>query len=250
MVRARSAAEKALELDPELGAAHAAMASVRLHADWNFEAAEAQFLRALDLDPGSWITHQQYAVLLAYSLRTPEAIKHLEIAQDLDRLARDPGGTDLGRVYESNGEPERAVAFWKQRESLAPSYVAYVPHGNYLCRQGRYAEAIALLEKAQPSVWATANLAYCHAISGRRDAARSKLLELTTPAQTRYVSPVALALVHTGLGDLDAAFGELERAYALRDLRLLTLRRSPHWQLLADDPRYATLVRRIGFPGS
>jgi tetratricopeptide (TPR) repeat protein len=121
MARARHFAEKALELDPQLATAHSVMGGVRLHADWDFEGAEEQFLRALDLDPGSVLAHQQYATLLSYSGRFAEAIEHLEIARDLDPLTPDPGGVGLGYLYEMQGEPERAVAAWTEKESFAPS---------------------------------------------------------------------------------------------------------------------------------
>jgi tetratricopeptide (TPR) repeat protein len=253
MARARHFAEKALELDPELALAQSVMGGVRLHADWDFEGAEEQFLRALDLDPGSVLAHQQYAVLLSYSGRIAEAIEQLEIARDLDPLTPDPGGVGLGRLYEMQGEPERALAAWAEKEALAPSYLPpYVARGDYLCRAGRYEEAIPLLTKALASEepWPVANLAYCYAISGREDAARAKLAELTALAESQYVTPVGMARVHVGLGETEAAFAELERAYELRSLRLLGLRRDPHWQPLHNDPRYGSLLRRIGFPES
>lgn len=253
MERARQAAQKALDLDPELAVAHSAMASVRVHADWDFEGAEQSYIHALDLEPGLVAAHQQYAVLLTYTGRIPAAIEHFETARDLDPLLPDPGGVDLGGLYEMNGEPERALAAWTEREKLAPSYLStYVRHGTYLCRAGQYDEAIALITRALASEtsWSAANLAYCLALAGRRDEAIAKLGELTNLAGMQYVSPVGLALVHMALGDRDAAFAALERGFELRSLRMLGLRSFPSWEPLRGDPRFDDLLRRIGFPES
>jgi len=251
MAKARDYAQKALELEPELALAHVMVAGVRLHGDWDFERAEEGFRRALELDPGSVIGHKQYANLLAYTGRIDEAIEHLETARDLDPLAPDPGYLDLGLLYEVRGETERAAAAWTRMQEQMPDYPhPLMNHGVHLCRTGRPAEGIPLLERALAAgdPWPAANLAWCQAISGRREEARATLAELTTRAEREYVTPVALALVHVGLGDVDAAFEALERAHALRSLRILGLTLDPRWEPLRSDPRYRDLVRRIGLP--
>lgn len=250
MARARRFAVKALELDPELSLAHSAMGTLRMYADWDFAGAEEQHRHALELDPGSVIGHQQYAVLLAYTGRAGEAIAHMEKARDLDPLSGDPAGVELGRLYELQGEPERALAIWTDTK-MTPLYSRmYLPHGDFLCRAGRYEEASALLERGlgPEANWNAALLAYCHAISGRPEEARALLADLEARAEVEYVTPVALAIVHVGLGEADAAFAALERAFELRSLRILSIAMDPHWKPLRSDPRYHDLLRRIGLP--
>ena len=252
MERARRYAQKALDLDPELGIAHTTMAMIRVSGDWDFAGAEEQFRLGLDLDPGSAHGHLQYGLLLSYLGRIPEAIGQMKTARDLDPLAT-PGGTNLGFLYELNGEPERALAAWTRRETLAPSQLStYATHGDYLCRTGHEQEALALLTRAGVSdlPWHASKLAYCQAISGRTDAALAILAQLAARAEREYVSPLALARVHVGLGQTDEAFAALERAYELRAPGIVGLRRDPHWRALYDDPRYDDLLRRIGFPES
>lgn len=251
MARARRHAEKALELDPDLSLAHTSMALVRMYADWDFARADEQHRRAVELDPGSVIGHLQYAILLAYTGRIEEAIAHMEKKRDLDPLSSDPAGVDLGRLYEVHGEPERAVATWKETVTLTPDYVpSALSYGDFLCRSGRTDEAIGLLERvlAPERPWAIATLAYCHAISGGSERARALLAGLEGRAAIEYVTPVALALVHVGLGETDAAFAALERAYELHSLRILSLDFDPRWEPLRSDPRYRDLVERIGLP--
>jgi tetratricopeptide (TPR) repeat protein len=251
MALARQTIEKALALDPELARAHTILGSIETHGGWNFERAEEHFERGLELDPGLVIGHQMLGILLAYTGRLDEATARLETARDLDPLTSDPAGVDLGRLYALRGETERALAYWTEMGDLAPRYAQpFLSHGDFLCRHGETERAIALLEHAAGLVpgdpWFLANLGHCFAISGRTDQAREVLETLENLARSQYVSPVGPALVHTALGETDAAFAALERAYDLRSIRTLLLTLDPRWRPLHSDPRYADLVQRIG----
>ncbi len=255
MARARPFAEKALELDPDLAAAHASMALIRYHGDWDFARAEAGFKHAIDLDPGWVFARQQYSVLLASLGRLDEAIEQMEIAHDLDPFTFDPVGFDLGRLYELTGERDRALAQWKQTLALAPNY--FQPHmrlGDYYCRAGQPEKAIPRLSRAielsSDDPWLVANLGYCYAISGSREDARRTVRELGELSSRGYVTQVGPALIHVGLGEADEAFAALERAYELRALRIKDLKIDPRWDPLRSDPRFQDLLRRIGFPES
>lgn len=251
MARARVQAEKALELDPELSEAHVSMAMVLAYADWNWPSAENEFKRALELDPGNSYGHQQYGLHLASVARLDEAIEQMEIARDLNPLAFDPMGYDLGRLYELRGDPERALAYWKERAELVPSYPQ--PHlrlGDYYCRQGEADRGIRHLKRAvelsPDDPWMVAALGYCYAISGRRNEAVQTLGALAERAASEYVTPVGPALIHLGLGQREAAFGALERAYAVRAMRLRDLLVDLRWDPLRKDPRFSALLRRVG----
>ena len=91
-------------------------------------------------------------------------------------------------------------------------------------------------------------LAYCNAVAGNGETARSLLRDMRAQAGVMYVSPVAQALVHVGLGETDAAFDALEKGFHDRDSGLLVLGLDPTWQPLRSDPRYADLMHRIGLP--
>jgi hypothetical protein len=83
--------------------------------------------------------------------------------------------------------------------------------------------------------------------SGRQAEAREVLGALETASRQRYVPPYALALVHAGLGDADAAFDWLDRAYAARDVHLMFLTVDVKWDRYRSDPRFGNLLARCGF---
>jgi serine/threonine-protein kinase len=251
MARARVQAEKALELDPDLSDAHVSMALIRGYGDWDRVGAEKEYERAIELDPGNAFARQQYALHLAGLGRLDEAIEQMEIAHDLDPLAFDPMGYDLGRLYELTGQIEPALAHWEDRAKLAPNY--HQPQlrlGDYYCRQGEADRAIPYLRRAielsPDDPWMVANLGYCYAISGRRNEAVQMLGLLAERAASEYVTPVGIALIHVGLGQKEAAFDALERAYDIRAMRLKDLRIDVRWDPLRDDPRFGAMLRRVG----
>ncbi len=114
MARARSYAERAIELAPDLADSRTALGTVQYFGDWDWEGAERSYRRALDLDPGYVLAHQQYAILLAHQQRFDEALRHLERARDLSPLAFDARGVNPGLIHEILGEGERAVAYWQE----------------------------------------------------------------------------------------------------------------------------------------
>ena len=93
-----------------------------------------------------------------------------------------------------------------------------------------------------------AELAYCNAVDGKVETARSLLRDMQAQAGTMYVSPVSQALVHVGLGETDSAFEALEKGVRDRDPLILYLGLDPTWEPLRSDPRYADLMDRIGLP--
>ena len=107
------------------------MAAVYKYADWDFERAEKSHRRAIELDPGSVISRQQYAIQRMEEGRLEDAIAQMEIAHDLDPLVFDPVGYDLRMMYELRGDVGRALAYWNEKLELAPAYSqAYLSLGD------------------------------------------------------------------------------------------------------------------------
>jgi tetratricopeptide (TPR) repeat protein len=111
---------------------------------------------------------------------------------------------------------------------------------------GRYAEALAQLAHYTAQDSDVLGLrGYVLALSGQPESARRTLAEIVDQAARGYVCPSAVALIHASLGDKDAAFAWLERAYEERDYLLRFLKVAPYWDSLRSDPRFARLLQRL-----
>jgi len=252
IARARSNAQRALELDPASGPAHNSIALVHMFGNWDWSAAEAEFLEAIKLSPGRAWAHSTYAYLLAFQRRFDEAIVHLERARALDPL-RVETTMDMAALQVWTGNRDEAYRFWKEAEEIMPGYAGL--HQAVItgfCGTERHAEALAVLEGASatypedpPIIGETA---YCHAVAGDAPRARELLAKLDGLAGALYVSPVSLAMVHVGLGDHDRAFEELKRGVRERDFLLPYIGVDGTWDPLRTDPRFSELLDHIGLP--
>ena len=227
---------------------------VVLMADWDWSEAERRLQKALELNPGYVRGHQDYAEMLAYQGRLEEAMARFEIAEQLDPFWVSSVTLDRGSIHAQKGESEQAMAAWERALELAPDYYRTHLHiGNHLCGTGEYQEGIASLERARALTPGDAHIAadigYCHAISGKPEAAREILRELEAQSEIHYVSALAPALIHVGLGESDQALEALERAYQTRALLLTSIGMDARYQPLRSDPRFLDLLRRIGLKG-
>jgi tetratricopeptide (TPR) repeat protein len=224
---------------------------VLLMADWDWSAAERGLRKSLELNPGYVRGHQDYAELLAYQGRLDESMAQFRIAEQLDPFWVSSVSLDRGSIHAQKGEPEEAMAVWGRALELAPDYYRTHLHiGNHLCETGAYQEGIASLERARalspgdPHI--VADIGYCHAISGQPETARKLLRELEAQSEIRYISQLAPALIHVGLGEKGEALDALERAYQTRALLLTSIGVDTRYQPLRSDPRFMDLLRRIG----
>ena len=257
----KSAALKALELDAGLGEARAALAAALSH-EWDWDGAEREFRRAVEIDPNSTVAHVFYGRHFYVLGRFEESLAERRRALELDPLDVTVN-RNVARSLDAMGQYEAALAQWNRTMELDPDYLrSQVPFALFLLAHGRTDEGWKQLERARalrpddPS--ALASLAVVSAESGRPDQARRLLAELKEKSARRYVSPVFPAFVHTALGEKDSAFALLEKAYDARDPILISihgmetpdgLRPPPErTAALRADPRFADLLRRMGFP--
>ena len=245
---AKAAAIKALELDDTLGEAHTSLAFCLDVFDWDFEAAETEFRRAIELNPGYATAHHWYAWHLSLSGRTGEAIAEMKRAQSLDPLSLIINA-DLAELlliahlYDDSIQQSRKTIEMDPNFGLAHNQLAQA----YLQR-GMHDEAIAELVKAirlsGGSPTCTANLARAYAASGRRAEAVQLLGDLKKPSAPGYSHASEIAMVYAALGDRDQAMAWLERGYAERVNPSVLLR--PGFDPLRADPRFQGLLRRVG----
>jgi eukaryotic-like serine/threonine-protein kinase len=243
--KAKAAASKALELDDTLAEAHASLGFVSWY-DYDWKTSERELRRAIELDPRNAPARGNYAFVLAFQGRLIEARAEIERARQLDPISpiincKSALLHDFAREYPTAIEeakkvlemdPQFPIAYW----ALAIAY----------SQTGRYAEALAQLDASPARNADDIGLrGYILAISGQREVARPMLAELTDRAAQGRVSPSSVALIHAGLGDKDAAFAWLDKAYAERDFPLRHLKVAPYWDSLRSDPRFARLLQRV-----
>jgi TolB-like protein/Tfp pilus assembly protein PilF len=255
MPNAQAAAAKALELDPTLPEAHAALAVVRHHYDWNWKGAEQEYQKALELNteyPGARL---RYAWLLLSLSRKEEALAEIERAQQTARET-DPHllvvirATRAAAFYFAR-EYDRSIRECQQALELDSTYfLVHYLLARAQARKGALAKAGSILKKIRetqekiPLMAMAAGL--LHAVAGRKPQTRAVLKQLHTQAAQRYIPATYIGILHAGLGDTEAAFEWLEKAFEERADGLTLLNVEPMVDTLRPDPRFQSLIHRIG----
>jgi TolB-like protein/DNA-binding winged helix-turn-helix (wHTH) protein/Tfp pilus assembly protein PilF len=243
-----SAAQKALELDPGLAEPHALLAYM-YQKHWQWADAEAEYKRALDLNPNDVSAHLGFATWLVCQGRTEEALAWSRRARELDPLG--VTGLSNGWILFHSRRYNEAIRELRSVRAVHPDFATV--HwflGMTLIANGQSEEAIPVLEKAvsltrgSPAVVGTLIRAQAHA--GRRTEALRLVGDLKRRQQTTYVPANALVDAYLGLGDRDQAFAWLDRAFDEQANTLQYLRVHPDLDPLRGDPRFTNLLRRVG----
>ncbi|HSY64488.1 MAG TPA: winged helix-turn-helix domain-containing protein [Terriglobales bacterium] len=249
MNNARSIARKALELDPMLAEAHTSLAFVLMHYDWDFVAAEKEYLRAIDLNSNYPTAHQWYAVNLAVTGRMDAALAELRHAQELDPLSLIISA-DIGELLGGARRYEEATAQLQSTLKMDPNFLlAHLELATVFIYQQEYAEATDHARKALAlapgSLWAECVLGTAYALRGQRDKAQ-KMMESIQHSSHSKEAATYVATIATGLGDKDAAFRWLKVARDERAGSLILMKITPYWDPLRSDPRFASLLHDVG----
>jgi len=249
MPKAKEAAIKAIEIDDTLSETHAALGLVKLCFEWDWSAAESEFLRAIEINPNYAVAHQRLALYCNMRGRFEEATEELELALAIDPLslqtywgfavsyllmkdhgralveiqkaleldgAYKPALYLLGRIYEAMGELDLAMDVFKTSAAAndSPVFLAALGHAFALARM-------------------------------RRDARRTLTL-LDKLSKDQYVSPYGIAVIHLALGDKNLCFSNLEQAYKTRCEMMTWLKIDPAFDSVRTDARFANLLQRVG----
>lgn len=244
-------AGKALELDPLLAEAHTALASAKHFYDYDWEGAEKEFRRAIELNPNYATAHQWYAQLLGSENRHQEALAEHKQAMELDPLSLIINSGWGHRLYGARRYDEAVAHLTSTGLELDSSFSStHWNLGSIYAAQKNFKAAIQELEKANSSFQGNplvlGALGYAYAASGGKRRAVEVLRLLESQARQQYVDPYAFALVYAGLDDKDRAFAWLEKAYEDRDGQIDHINEEPMLDGLRSDPRFTNLLRRMG----
>jgi eukaryotic-like serine/threonine-protein kinase len=244
--RAKEAAEKAIALDPSLGAGHMELGFIRHHADWDWDGARAEFERAIQLDPASADAQQGISEVMATTGDLDGAVAHAEQAVALDPITPVVSWW-AGIVYYWAGRYERSLELLRRSLELEPDNIlASMTMPWVLQALGRADDALAAQDTAAKRLGtdpaANPSKALLLAIQGRRSEARAMLEQHPPePGSLAYA-----ARAWAWLGDFDRAFPLLEQAAAVKEGQLWWLAVEPTFDPLRADPRFAAIRRAIG----
>jgi serine/threonine protein kinase len=250
-VKTKAAAGKALAIDDTLSEAHAALSGA--HASlFEWDAAEREFRRALELNPNDGLTHDWYGLFLSNLGRSEEAISHLKRAVELDPLNVKYNDT-LGEVYAIARHYDLAFEQWKKTVEMDPNFAS--THGNLMGTYfdlGKYDlwleewRKMDTLNNDQEDLAIANEVGEVYRRSGAQ-AARKRVVELQEQlAKRRYMDPALIAYGYADLGDKDRAFRWLDKAYSEKSNYLGTIKVMKAMDPYRSDPRYIDLLKRMG----
>lgn len=248
-LRAHEAALRAMEIDADLAAAHAVLATIRERLEWDWTGAEKSFRRAIELDPNYATAYHWYGLFLERMGRLEEAKVLMQQALRLDPVSVIINKNAADPFFYA-GEYDRAIEQYQKTLELNPEFfVARLFLGFAYEQQGQLVDAIGEFQQAgaaheRPA--ALSALGHAYARAGRTADAISAQQELQ--GLESYVDPYHVAIVHVGLGDSDQACWWLEKAFEEKSEWLLYVKIDPRLQPLRDDPCLEDLVRRMNFP--
>ncbi len=250
-------AVKALEIDDQLAEAHSSMGSAKLRYEWDFAGAEKEIKRAMEIEPEEGDYHARYAILLSNLGKHENAIKEIKLARDLDPLSLRIRASVGNLLYLARRYAEAEQELKRELEFEPDNCIVYVDLQKLYAAMGRYEEALefgapkysscAFGNQTMNIELVNARQASVYARMGNAEEAR-KILKgreyIGAPGE--FISRAYLAATYGWLGEKDKAFRLLEKAYEERDSRMVHLKVDPRFDCLRPDPRFASLLRRMG----
>jgi TolB-like protein/DNA-binding winged helix-turn-helix (wHTH) protein/Flp pilus assembly protein TadD len=249
--RARQAALRAVAVNRDLAEAQQAIGYVNWMFEWKWPAAEVAFRRAIELDPSFSQAYVSLGHLLSQMGRHAEAQTVIRRAREVDPLSPLAYALSSQVAYQAR---DSSAALELASRAIALDGEFWIGHQ----MSGQAHEGLGDADRALHAFASAARLSganskalsltgYILAGGGRRAEARDVLATLEDASRQRYVPPYALALVHAGLGDTDAVFDWLDRAYTVHDVHLIFLPVDAKWDPYRSDLRYKELIARCAF---
>jgi TolB-like protein/DNA-binding winged helix-turn-helix (wHTH) protein/Tfp pilus assembly protein PilF len=249
--RARDAAVRAVRGNASLGEAQIAVGYLNWLLDWDWSAAQAALRLAVRLDPSNAAAHRSLGHTLSQSGQHTEAESEMRRTRELEPLEPVTFALSAQVAFQARQYP--AAIEHARRAILIDSefWIGYMQLAQAYEQIGQSDFALAALTDAARFSGNNSKVislrGYLLAKSGRTNEAREVLRRLGSDSRDRYVPPGAMALVHAGLGEGEAVFEWLAKAYDARDVHLIYLPVDPKWDPYRADPRFQALLTRCGF---
>jgi TolB-like protein/Flp pilus assembly protein TadD len=248
--KAREAVAKALEIDETLAEAHAALGYLKFRIDWDWDAADKEFMRAIELKPGYATAHEWYALFLAIQRRLDESLKEINKAHDLDPLSLSVN-SGLGRIYHFRNEIDKSIAQFKKTIELDPRYaeaifglgLAYLKNKDYAKAEAEVLKASELANR-RPVMLGVLGAIYTK--EGKTQEAENLLMELLSPPLT-YDKKYAASSILVNSGRVDEALKILNELINIKYGLLVYMNVERSFYGPETDSTLATLRKRMGF---
>jgi serine/threonine-protein kinase len=250
MPRAKAAVRRAIELDETVAEAHATLGVILALYDWDWEGAQREMIRSIELNAASPSSRDVYAF---YYLRPVGRIEEA-VGQTQQALSLDPLSilfrVHLAFLFYLQRNYEHSIAQYRKAIEMNPQYyLAHAMMGPVYTQTGRFDEALECYAKAREadpeSKFVASFEAMTLAFAGQRAEAVKILEEISRRAVNDYISPVSIAYIYTALGEKDRAFENLDRAIFDRDPNILGLKSNPIFDSLRSDVRYRALLKKM-----
>ncbi len=247
--QAKALALQALKIEANLAEAHIVLGWIAFWYEWDWNVAESELKRAIELAPNNSDAHRAYAHFLSNLGRHDEAIAEGRRARELDPLSLITNALE-GQFLFYAGRTDEAFTRYNKTLEIEPNFWTAHNHlGRVYIHQGRYAEAISALIKAKElsggSTEPIAQLGYALAKSGNREQAQATLADLKSLAAKRHVPAYNFAMIYNGLGEKQEALNYLEKSFGEREVQLTFIKVDTRWDDIRVEPRFVDLMRRM-----
>jgi TolB-like protein/DNA-binding winged helix-turn-helix (wHTH) protein len=255
MPKARAAALKALQLDETLAEAHTSLGLIAENYDYDWQTAEKEFRRAIQLDPDYPTAHQWYAECLSWQGRFDEALAESERARKLDPLSLIIAVDHGANLYYAR-KYDRAIAQFRAVIEMDPQFGRAAMIADAYVQEGRYTEALDEIERHSNessgfSVWASARKVYVYGRWGQREKAQQAAAKFEQVIRHYPLDPPLdptpyRLIVYIALDQKDQVIALLQKGYSAHSSVVVDLKVEPRYDPLRSDPRFQDLLRRVG----
>jgi TolB-like protein len=239
-------ASKAVALDPMQAEAHAELAEAALALDWDWQTAQQEYRRALQLKPNSSYIHQKYAIFLLFRGELNEAIQQVESSVDLDPISA-VSLRNEAFVYYFARQNDKALSLTESIHALGfepPGWNFFL--GAVYTEKGQYTKAMEWFQKVPMTPHTLGHFGNAEALAGDKAKAQKCIASLEEQFRKNGIGAYEIALVYTGLGDKKKALDWLNQALAVHDVGLLYIKIDPCLDPLRQEPEFQQIIRRIG----